>query len=191
MTGSTKQRLAAAAAELLDRGGQAAVTLRAVAESVGVSHNAPYRHFRGRSALLAGVALQDFHSLDQAFRTAMTGGPDAASALRRATDAFISYALAHPARYRLLFSDPALPADDDLAVAAMAPFATFVAIVSRCQQEGVLPPGDPVRLAGMIYATMHGAIDLQIGGRASDSKGLGSVDATVDLLLHLLGTVPG
>src|SRR5580704_14822472 len=106
MTSSTKDRLAAAAAQLLDRGGQEAVTLRAVAEKVGVSHNAPYKHFRDRSALLAGVARRDFKELNRVFADALNEEPDGASALRRALKAFVDYGLAHPSRYRLLFSDP-------------------------------------------------------------------------------------
>lgn len=67
MSKSTKEQLVSAAAKLLDSGGQAAVTLRAVAERVGVSHNAPYWHFRDRSALLAAVAEQDFVLLRRTF----------------------------------------------------------------------------------------------------------------------------
>jgi AcrR family transcriptional regulator len=186
MSGLTQRKLAAAAARLLDQGGQEAVTMRALAEAVGVSHNAPYRHFRDRSSLLAGVAFHDFELLSKAFRSAAADATEGAAALRRAIGAFIAYGRKHPARYRLLFSDPSLPAEDELKAAAIAPFEIFVRIVVRCQQEGTLPPCDPVRLAGMIFATAHGAIDLEIGGRASGAKGLSSVTDTTELLLRLL-----
>ena len=186
MPGLTKEKLAAAAAELLDEGGQDAVTLRAVAERVGVSHNAPYKHFRDRSALLAGVARRDFEHLSRVFLAALQDTSTATAALRSALGSFTEYALKHRSRYRLLFSDPALPNDEDLKAAAIDPFRTFVEIVSRCQGETTLPPGDPVRIGGLIFAAAHGAIDLEIGGRASGEKGLGSVSATLDLLLELL-----
>ena len=41
-------------------------------------------------------------------------------------------------------------------------------------------------MTGLIYATLHGAIDLELGGRAKEAKGLGSIEATLDLLLDLL-----
>ncbi len=63
----TDKKLVAAAAALLDSGGESAVTLRAVASAVGVSHNAPYKHFKGRSALLAAVAVEDFAKMTEAF----------------------------------------------------------------------------------------------------------------------------
>ena len=65
----TDRKLVEAAAALLDSGGESAVTLRAVASAVGVSHNAPYKHFTSRSALLAAVALEDFTTLTAAFAT--------------------------------------------------------------------------------------------------------------------------
>ncbi len=185
MAENTKERLVATASDLLDAGGQGAVTLRAVAELVGVSHNAPYRHFRDRSALLAAVAERDFDRLRQAFQA--DDLPDARSSLRAAIMVVIAYARKHPARYRLLFSDPDLVSVDGvLEVAAFGSFQAFAAIVQRCQAGRSLRSIDTARLTGLIYATLHGAIDLELGGRAKKAKGLGSIEATIDLLLDLL-----
>ncbi len=70
--------------------------------------------------------------------------------------------------------------------AAFGSFQAFAANVQRCQSDGVLQLIETARVAGLIYATLHGAIDLEIGGRAREAKGLGSIDATMDLLLDLL-----
>ncbi len=189
MTETTKEQLVSAAAQLLDSGGQGAVTLRAVARRVGVSHNAPYRHFRDRSALLSAVAERDLEQLRREFESLAGEGSGAAEALRQSAGALIAYAREHPARYRLLFSDPDLTPQPGLGDAALAAFEAFTRIVSWCQREGVLPSIDAVSLTGLIYAAIHGAIDLQLGGRASDAKGLASIDATVALLFDLLRTV--
>ena len=183
MAETTKERLIAAASDLLDAGGQGAVTLRAVAEVVGVSHNAPYRHFLDRSALLAAVAERDFDRLRQAFQAEA----DARRSLRAALMVVVAYARKHPARYRLLFSDPNLVSGDGaLETAALGSFQAFAAIVRQCQTARRLRSIEAVRMTGLIYATLHGAIDLEIGGRARKAKGLGSIEATVDLLLDLL-----
>ncbi len=187
MVGNTKGRLVAAASDLLDSGGQEAVTLRAVAEVVGVSHNAPYRHFRDRSALLAAVAERDFDGLQQAFHAKADDQGDAGLLLRAAAMVLIAYAREHPARYRLLFSDPDLPSSGGtMEIAALGAFQAFGVIVQRCQAGGGLRPIETARLTGLIYATLHGAIDLELGGRAKNAKGLGSIEATVDLLFDLL-----
>ena len=186
MTETTKEQLVSAASRLLDSGGQEAVTLRAVAEQVGVSHNAPYRHFSGRSALLAAVAERDLITLKKIFDDQDSANRNPEAALRASAAALITYAMKHKARYRLLFSDPQLLPETSLKQAAFGSFTAFSRIVARCQQEGAMPGVDTVSLTGLIYAALHGAIDLDIGGRASDTKGLGSVDATAGLLFDLL-----
>ena len=186
VTETTRKRLISAASRLLDSGGQEAVTLRAVAEQVGVSHNAPYRHFSGRSALLAAVAGRDFVMLKQIFDDQDAANGNAEVALRASAAGLIAYAIEHKARYRLLFSDPQLLSDVSLKDAAFGSFTAFSRIVGRCQQEGTMPEVDTVSLTGLIYAALHGAIDLHLGGRASGTKGLGSVDATAELLFDLL-----
>lgn len=186
MSGHTKERLVRAAADLLDKGGQGGVTLRALAELVGVSHNAPYRHFKDRNALLAAVAELDLRELSLAFRRGqeMEGTEEA---LRTATMALIAYAREHPARYRLLFSDPDIASTGgSIEAAALDAFQAFAALVQRCQAKGAFPRVETTRLTGLIYATVHGAIDLELGGRAREGKGLGDIEATVALLLDLL-----
>lgn len=186
MIETTKQQLVSAASRLLDEGGQEAVTLRAVAERVGVSHNAPYRHFSGRAALLAAVAERDFTTLKQTFEANDAANPDPEKALRAGASELIAYAMEHKARYRLLFSDPQLLPETSLKDAAFGSFTAFAVIVARCQDVGALPAVETTSLTGLIYSALHGAIDLHIGGRSSDAKGLGSVDATADLLFDLL-----
>jgi AcrR family transcriptional regulator len=46
---TTDKKLILAATTLLDAGGEDAVTLRAVGHASGISHNAPYKHFKTRS----------------------------------------------------------------------------------------------------------------------------------------------
>ncbi len=94
-------------------------------------------------------------------------------------------------RVRLLFSDPQLPSDASLRDAAFGAFTAFNRIVARCQRDRVMPEVDTVDLTGLIYAALHGAIDLHIGGRADGAKGLGSVEATAGLLFDLLKARPG
>ena len=191
MSESTKARLGAAASDLLDAGGQGAVTLRAVGDRIGVSHNAPYRHFRDRNALLAAVAERDFDGLRAAFQARADEEPEAGAAVRAAAMALVAYARAHPARYRLLFSDPDLVSEGGtMEGAAWGAFQAFDGIVGRCRFGDRLSVGT-TRLTGLIYATLHGAIDLDLGGRARDAKGLGSIEATLDLLLDLLAGSEG
>src|ERR1700677_4130866 len=60
-----KQSLLDSAVALIGEVGPQAFTLREVARRAGVSHNAPYRHFRDKDDLLAEVAAQGFDQLTE------------------------------------------------------------------------------------------------------------------------------
>ncbi|NQD91657.1 TetR/AcrR family transcriptional regulator [Pseudomonas sp. CrR25] len=94
--GELKPTLLAAAAELLDEGGAAAISLREVARRAGVSHNAPYRHFADRDSLLAALAEEGFVEL--AARMDQRAG-----ALAALGQCYVRYALEQPGRFALMF----------------------------------------------------------------------------------------
>ncbi|UDL96249.1 TetR/AcrR family transcriptional regulator [Lichenihabitans sp. PAMC28606] len=184
---STREKLVTEAALLLDAGGDAAVTLRAVAQAVGVSHNAPYKHFKDRSALLAAIAERDFGTLTTAFDQARSSEGQAIERLKQALAAFVLYGRDYPARYRLLFSNPEIGATGGtLEAAALMTFMAFARLVEDAQTARALPAISTRELAGLIYATAHGLIDLQAGGRMREQKGLTAVEQSVGLLLTLL-----
>lgn len=184
MTTGTREKLVVAAAELLDDGGTEAVTLREVGRRSGVSHNAPYKHFPSKQALLAAVAARE---LAQATDGGRRRGDDGAlGQLRRLLDGYVTWALAHPARFKLVFSDWSHPTAE-LADAADTGWAQFVEVVTAAQEEGSLPAGEPQRTASLVRALAHGAVDLAIAGHlAPDGKGRVTPEALVgDLLEHL------
>ncbi|NPD66645.1 TetR/AcrR family transcriptional regulator (plasmid) [Lichenicola cladoniae] len=183
----TREKLVEAAAELLDQGGDGAVTLRAVAHAVGVSHNTPYKHFVDRAALLAGVAEKDFSAFSAAFtgieRSAMT----AIDKLKAALELFVTYGEAHPARYRLLFGDPDIASrGGQLEVVAVTTFSGFAALVAGAQAAGELPLIPAATMTSLIYAVLHGLLDLRAGGRLRSEKGLSNVLDGVLLMIELI-----
>lgn len=65
-------------------------------------------------------------------------------------------------------------------------FAEFAAIVQECQSARELPDVSNTSLSGLLYAAMHGLIDLEASGRMRLKKGLSSVGQSIDLLIRLL-----
>lgn len=43
-------------------------------------------------------------------------------------------------------------------------YGRLVDVVTECQEAGKLPGGDPVKLAALLYASAHGAVDLALAG---------------------------
>lgn len=184
---TTDKRLIAAALALLDSGGENAVTLRAVGHASEVSHNAPYKHFKSRDALLAAVATADFVMLTEAFRSVRSSPAEPAAKLMNALKVVTDFSVEHPARYRLLFNNPAIAAHKgDLEKTALSAFGEFLTIVQECQAAKMLPDVPNTTLAGLLFATMHGLIVLEASGRMHPEKGLSGVESSLEMLVHLL-----
>ncbi|QKE93589.1 TetR/AcrR family transcriptional regulator (plasmid) [Lichenicola cladoniae] len=172
---------------MLDQGGEAAVTLRAVAHQVGVSHNTPYRHFTDRAALLAGVAEKDFAAFSVEFDEIGQSDRTAIDKVKAALRTFAYYGESHPARYRLLFGDPDIAKrGGQLEAVAMTTFASFASLVAGAQAAGYLPAVATPTMTSLIYANLHGLLDLRAGGRMRAEKGFIDVLDSAFLLLDLL-----
>jgi AcrR family transcriptional regulator len=183
---TTREALVEVAARLLDEGGPEAVTLRDVGRLAGVSHNAPYKHFARKQALLAAVAARELRGLHAALRESIRHRRSPRTALRTALHDYLSWAVRYPARFKLVFG-PWTIESDELADAATLAQATFVDLVTRAQEAGTLPPGDPVRLASLLRALTHGAADLALAGHLTgEAKGDAAPDDLVDDLLGYL-----
>jgi len=98
-----RSELLGAAASLFDRGGLDAVTMRAVANQVGVSAMTPYNYFEDKSHLLHGLCLQVIGRSLEAIQAASRDAPDARERIRRSVGAFIGYWEANPQHYKLVY----------------------------------------------------------------------------------------
>jgi AcrR family transcriptional regulator len=182
MDETRRERLISAAADLLDRGGPAAVTLRGVGRAAGVSHNAPYRHFADKHDLLAAVACREL-------RRHKDFGADGVlppAAPRALTMDYVRWALRYPERFKLTFGRWTR-ANLDLVQAMVGARAPLIDAVGKAQAKGELPGGDPERVAALMQALAHGAADLALAGHLSATgKGrAGPEDLVADLFRHL------
>lgn len=175
MPGRTRDALLDSAGTLLDGGGPDAVTLREVGRLAGVSHNAPYRHFPSKEALLAAFAARELDGFTRA---------TSAAALRDVLRTYLAWAERHPARFRLVFGAWTVDSPE-LAVAAHAAQAQLVAQVGAAQAAGELPAADPERLAALVRSAAHGAAELAASGHLSPG-GKGHADPA-GLVEDLLG----
>ena len=159
--GQLKQALFHAALALISEVGPQAFTLREVARRAGVSHNAPYRHFRDKDELLALVAVQGFERLTAAMKRAAARGSTAEERFRLCGRGYVSFALRWPQHFLVMFD---LPSSRDKypehAKAGDEAFATLLALIVECQEAGVLSRGDPEPLAFMVWSMVHGIAKL-------------------------------
>ncbi|MCU1337239.1 MAG: TetR family transcriptional regulator [Bryobacterales bacterium] len=165
--GNLREALLEAAIRLIAEVGPAGFTLREVARRAGVSHNAPYRHFRDRDDLMAAVATQGFRELTQAMLHAAERQSSCLDRLKRAGLAYVTFALRRPEHFTVMFDGPTpvKTKHPDSAQEADQAFGTLLSFVKSCQDEGRLPSGDPVELALLAWSMVHGIAKLAITER--------------------------
>lgn len=102
--GDLREALVLAATRAVARLGHANVSLRPLAEQLGVSQPAVYRHFESREALLAEVARRTWIDLQAALAGATSGASDRYAAAAAIARAYVRWAHANPELFRLLSS---------------------------------------------------------------------------------------
>jgi len=112
--GNLRDAILAASADAIARDGVGALSLRAIAGDLGVSHTAFRRHFGGREGVLNALAVQGNRWLADELRTAATGG------FRDVGVAYVRFALTHPGHFTVMFRPDLLDNDDPELAAARA-----------------------------------------------------------------------
>jgi AcrR family transcriptional regulator len=193
--GDLRAALLEAALAVISEIGPQGLSIREVARRAGVSHAAPYRHFADRDELILAVVEQGFELMQQTMLAEKAAAPDdplnqfAASGL-----AYVNFALAHPAYYRVMFSGDLLSSTGHLSLrhTSREALQEMVANIAECQRLGVVRSGDPVVQALAILSTIHGFVSLvndnRIGHLLGDSYSLNSIrDAILLSIFEGLG----
>jgi len=100
--GKLKEALLEQAAVVLKEVGVDELSLRELAKKIGVSPNAPYRHFTDKAHLLAVLAARGFDDLTKLLQTVTVDGPS--KRLREAADRYFAFAAEHAGLYQCMFT---------------------------------------------------------------------------------------
>ena len=153
MVSKTRDTLLAAAAQLLDEGGPEAVTLREVGHRAGVSHNAPYKHFADKEALLAAVAARELDRSSSALSATVAGLRPPGAAVQAVMRGYVAWAMEFPQRFKLVYGSWS-KGSDELAAAAGSARALFTGVVTAAQRTRPASGRRP-RTAGLAAAGAH------------------------------------
>jgi len=194
-TAPLRARLVDAAMALLEGEGAEAITLRSLAAAVGVSHMAPYRHFRDKEALLAALAECGFSALDEAMqvagerRAAAGAGDTTRAALLGFGMAYVDFARARPQLYRLMFGSALAgkPGHVGLQTAGQATYAGLERAVGEVLAPQGVASEDASAHAVATWALVHGLAMLLLDGRLAVPRGSDKEAALVERVLRLHG----
>ncbi len=184
--------VAATEALLVETGDASAVSVRAIADAVGVTPPSIYLHFADKRELLYAVSEAHFTALDQWIEAAVAGATDPVDELSRRAKAYVQFGVENPEHYRILFMlrPDDVPAGSAGRLQGSGPFAHLVEAVERAMAEGAIPHGDAHLIATGLWAVVHGVTSLLI---AKPDFPWPDVDALLDhlLVVQCRGLAPG
>jgi AcrR family transcriptional regulator len=164
--GDLRRALLDAALALIAHAGPQGFTLREVARRAGVSHNAPYRHFKDKDELLAAVATEGFDKLTRRMQRAMSRATAPLARFQHCGRGYVAFALASPQHYTVMFDVRATgPSSAELSGASARAFQTLVKVVEECISARVIRVRDATSAALFAWALVHGIARLAIAGR--------------------------
>ncbi len=201
--GRLRGELIAAARQQLNRAGaESDLTIRSVTRTAGVHPQAFYLHFDSLDQLLYAVYTAEFAELIKELQAAVATADPGEPALRAVSLAYARFAMAQPARYRLLMSVPGQPHPDwepeHFPGSPALSLLTDTLEASRPRQpdragatsaDAQAGPGrhGPRECAVLLWASLHGLVSLRVSRPAFPWPPIDEqVDAVVDAVLAIL-----
>ena len=167
-----EQRILDAASRLWARGGEKALTMRAVARASGTTTPTVYERYRDREDILLALRIKT--------RTELFAAVSRARTLRHAVQRYVGFALAHSHAYEVLFDGVARPPS------LYERWPTFNLIRERVTERLGGTPRQHTRLMLSIWCLMHGTAMLIIRGGFEDRLRTQTVNACIDAIDALL-----
>lgn len=183
--GDLRRTLVREGLRLVERHGIGKLTLASLASHCGVSTPALYHHFRDKDALMTELGLAALARFEAAIAGAL-GSEGTGIDLDAFARAYVTFAMAHPELYDLTFGRATWqrPTRGPLHTRAKGSFKAFVARLRSEQEHGRLAPGeDPLRLAQVAWATLHGLARMHGDGLAFSRRAVLDIAAHASRLL--------
>jgi AcrR family transcriptional regulator len=177
---ATRRALLSSAAELLDRGGPEAVTLREVAARAGVSRGAPYGHFADKDSLLTAVATQAWDRLgDEIAALGSSADLSPSEKLRGALTALVTVGREQPHLYRQMFATPTCDPAEATRAAGRAQ-DEFLAIVTT-----LVGPDEAHRYGAILFTGVNGIIGAELSGHLTPERWHTTAADLIDTLVTM------
>jgi len=189
--GDLYHSLLTAAVDMISEGGVTALSMRKLADKVGVSRTAPYHHFKDKNELLCAIAEQGFILQEAIVGRLRQQAPD--QNLRQQFEiyvsSYISFAHENSEQYDLMFGRDiwknGSPTANLKAISRQS-FQRWLEWIDLLQQQGIMPDQDSaLRVAQVSWATMHGLCRLLNDGIYTETSNLGEMtQSAVNMLLQ-------
>lgn len=165
---------------LLETGHVRSVSIRAVAQRVGVTPPSIYLHFADKDALLDAVCARYFGRLDPEMRRLAGAHTSPVDVLRAQGLAYVRLAVQTPELYRIATMGEWRSGSSVDTTLSNAAFKHIRATVQRLMDDGTYRPADPTTVALELWTALHGVAAMLI---AKPHLPFGDVEAFADRVL--------
>lgn len=173
--GDLRHDLLLAATQIIKEQGIEALSLRKLANDVGVSRTAPYHHFKDKNELLCAIAEQGFKERSLEIESKLAKQVEGSKQqLQQYMLEYVKFAQQNPEIYELMFGRTIWKQKIDnqsLKDSAYPSFQHQLNITKQWQKLGLLDKNaNSLRLSQVIWGTMHGIAKLLIDGIYNDNS---------------------
>ena len=169
--GNLRQTLLLAAAEMISENGIESLSLRKLAEMVGVSRTAAYHYFQDKNDLLCAIAANGFRRWQMSLNQLESNSLPERDKFEQYILGYIAFATNNPEEYELMFGRciwKQSKCTQELQDISHATFQHQVEMISHWQSTGLVIGENPLRSAQIIWGTLHGIAKLFIDGVYTD-----------------------
>jgi AcrR family transcriptional regulator len=149
-----REACVAEAMAIIGEAGVEGLSIREVARRLGVSHQAPYKHFPSSDHLLAEIVRRTYSMFSRHLETRPANSTDE---MRDMGVAYYRFAMEHPLHYRLLFGTPLPDPTIHKEMMQEARYAFTVLLDAISKKRGVAVTSSENQLDALfIWSTLHG-----------------------------------
>ena len=165
--GNLRQTLLAAARQMIAAEGIESLSLRKLADKVGVSRTAAYHYFDDKNDLLCAIASDGFRQWQQLVMQSEQENQTERQKFEQYLIKYMVFATHHPEEYELMFGRciwKQSQSTKELQTIAHGTFQYQVDMMAYWQSIGLVKGDNPLRTAQIIWGTLHGIAKLFIDG---------------------------
>jgi AcrR family transcriptional regulator len=158
------QIIEAAEKLLIKTGDEEAVSIRAVADAVGVTPPSIYLHFRDKDELIFSICERHFTRLDAYIEKAGAKASDPIESLILRGKAYVRFGIENPEQYRILFMSKGARSEENMQPEELRQSASFDHLVQAVQRgvDAGSFSGDPLLISMGLWAVVHGITSILI-----------------------------
>lgn len=162
-----RDQILACARDLYVEEGLDALSMRGMAERLGVTAPALYRHYENKERVLADLVGEAYRVLLGRLSRALEGDSPW-ERFRRAGEGYLEFAVEEPRLYQVLYAAPdvigvaELPEETAAQACAIGQF--WDDRVRECMDAGFLERGDPAEISATLWAHAHGLVSIWLRG---------------------------